>query len=596
MKKHLLALVIAVGVPAALSSLTFAAKDAVATAANLGKTIPNFTLKDTAGRDVALASFQDKKAVVVIFIGTECPINNAYMPRLMELQRAYGDRSVQFVAINSNQQDDAQRVAQHAKENEISFPVLKDWGNTVSDLFAADRTPEAFVLDGQRAIRYRGRIDDQFGVGYKRARPNRKDLEVALEEVLAGKKVSLALTQVAGCFIARAPKSKAQSNITFTKDVARIVQKNCQECHRKGQIGPMSLMTYKNVAAWAESIREAVSERRMPPWFADEHYGKYRNDRSLSEQERTTLLAWIEQGCPKGDDRDMPPPREFDPGWRIGTPDVVFTMKEADAYEVPAVGPKRGIEYKYFEVETGFTEDKWAQSAEARAGAPSVVHHIIVFIVPPKEKFVPGRGNGALLCGTAPGDMPMILQPGNAKRIPAGAKLVFQLHYTANGKAAKDRSSVAIMFAKEPPKREVRTVGVLNTNIQIPPGADNYERTKTFPINRENTHVLGFMPHMHLRGKDVKCEIIYADGKKETILWIPKYNFNWQSAYRLETPLDLPKGSKVHWTAHFDNSAKNPNNPDPTKEVRWGDQTWEEMMIGWTDMAWDIQPAVNGTK
>jgi peroxiredoxin len=596
MQRYLLAFVIASCCLAFLCQPTCSATDADKAAANLGQVIPDFRLKDTKGQAVTLASFGDKKAVVVIFVGTECVINNAYLPRLAELCRAYEPQGVQCLAVNSNQQDEVQRIAEFARENEIPFPVLKDQGGRVADLFGAQRTPEAFVLDGRRAIRYRGRIDDRFGIGYKRAQPTRHDLAIALDEVLAGKPVTQPVSPVAGCYIGRESKPKTDAQVTYAKDIAPIVQRNCQECHRPGQVAPMALLTYGDVSAWAETIREVVTEKRMPPWFADEHYGKFSNDRSLPEQERKTLLAWVDQGCPKGDDKDLPPPRAFYPGWTIGKPDVVFTMREQDAYEVPTVGPKNGIEYQYFEVETGFTEDKWVERAEAKPGATAVVHHIIVFVVPPERKFIPRQGNGRVLCGTAPGDMPMILPAGYAKKVPKGAKLVFQMHYTANGKAAKDRSAVGIIFAKEPPRHEVHSLPVLNQGIRIPAGADNYECTATYQVRNPPSSVLSFMPHMHLRGKDVKCEVVYPDGKRETALWVPRYDFNWQSAYRLETPLELGIGSKVIWTAHFDNSARNPNNPDPTREVRWGDQTWEEMMIGWTDVAVERQPGATGGK
>jgi peroxiredoxin len=559
----------------------------------LGKKIDSFSLPDTRNQRVGLEDFKDKKALAVIFIGTECPINNAFMPRLIELHKSFAQRGVQFLAINANQQDTPERVAEHARKHGLPFPVLKDKGNVVADLFGAQRTPEAFVLDGERKIRYQGRIDDQFGVGYQRPRPTRRDLAMALDEVLEGKPVSQPTTAVAGCIISRVTSPKNEGRVTFNNQVVRILQKNCQECHRPGQIGPMPLLTYDDAVAWSETLREVVEDRRMPPWYADPHYGKFSNDRSLPPADRETLLSWVGQGCPRGDDKDLPPPREFVPGWTIGKPDVIFTMKEP--YEVPAVAPKNGIEYQNFEVETNFLEDKWVERAEAKAGAAAVVHHIVVFIVAPGHKFVPKEGNAPLLCGTAPGDMPLILRPGTAKKIPAGSKLVFQMHYTANGTAQKDRSCVGLIFAREQPKRQVFSVAVANLGIRIPPGADNYERESSFTF-RNNAHILGFMPHMHLRGKDIRAEVISPDGKKETVLSVPRYNFGWQSAYRLEEPLPMPKGSRIHFIAHFDNSSKNPNNPDPTKEVRWGDQTWEEMLIGWTDVAFDLPPQGTATK
>jgi peroxiredoxin len=549
------------------------------------KPVAGFALKDAGDqKTVSLADFKDKKAVVVVFTGTECPISNAYLPRLAELHKEYASKGVQFLAVNSNSQDTADVVAAHAKKFEIPFPVLKDDGATVADLLGAKRTPEVVVLDSQRKICYQGRIDDQFGVGYKRGQPTRKDLAVAIAEVLAAKPVAVASTPVAGCLISHNREAKAAGTVTYTKNVATIFQNRCQECHRAGQIGPFSLKTYKQAVAWADTIREVILDRRMPPWYADPNHGKFENDRSLSQTERDTLLAWIDQGCPKGDDKDMPPPKDFPEGWTIGKPDVVFTMPKA--FDVPADTPKEGIPYMYFSVDSNFTEDKWIERAEAKGGAADVVHHIVVFIQPAGIKFDQKERGMRILVGTAPGDMPYIASPGTAKKVPAGSKLVFQMHYTPSGKAVKDQSSIGLIFAKQPVKNQALTMPVLNHQINIKPGEDNYHIESSFEF-RDDAHILSFMPHMHLRGKDFKYEAIFPDGKTETLLSVPRYNFNWQSSYRCANPIAVPKGTKVHCIAHFDNSAKNPNNPDPTKTVKWGDQTWEEMMIGWMDFHYD---------
>jgi peroxiredoxin len=550
-----------------------------------GKTA-NFTLKDIQGRSVSLADFSDKPAIVVVFVGTECPISNNFLLRLSELSKSFSPKGVQFLAINSNQQDQAAAVLKHAQANSIPFPVLKDEGSVVADQFGARRTPEAFVLDAERRIRYRGRIDDQFGIGFKRAQPTRRDLAVALEEVLAGKTVSVAETPVAGCFISRPARTKADGRITYGKEISRIIQKNCQECHRPGQIGPMPLLTHTSVAALADTIREVIEEKRMPPWRADPRFGKFANDRSMSQQDRNTLIAWLDDGCPKGDDEDLPPPAKYPEGWVIGQPDAIFTMSKA--YQVPAEAPKGGIPYQYFEVNTNFKEDKWVTRSEARPGAASVVHHIVVFVLYPGMDFHPKMPEAPILAGEAPGDMPLMLPEGSAKLIPKNSKLIFQMHYTPNGLAAQDRSQVGLIFAKEPPKQTVFSLAVANMKFDIPPGADSYkvESEWRFPVN---VQILSFMPHMHLRGKDFLYEAVYPDGRRETLLSVPNYNFNWQSVYRLEKPLQLAKGTKLYCTAHFDNSSKNPNNPDPTKEVHWGDQTWEEMMIGWADVAFPIK-------
>jgi peroxiredoxin/mono/diheme cytochrome c family protein len=547
--------------------------------------VADFTLNDTEGRPVSLADFRTRKAVVVVFLGTECPINNAFLPRLNELARDYACVSVQFLAVNSNRQDTPERVREHARRYGISFPVLKDEGHAVADRLGARRTPEVVVLDAQRRVCYQGRIDDQFGVGYKRAQPTRRDLVEALNEILAGKAVSVPTTPVAGCLIGRAAKPSADGAVTFTNQVVRILQKNCQECHRPGQIGPMPLLTYDDALSWSETIREVLTDGRMPPWHADPRYGHWANDRRLPADDRATLLAWLDQGCPKGDDKDLPPPRQFVKGWRIGEPDVVFTMPEE--FAVPAETPKGGVPYQHFSVKTNFAEDRWVVRAEAKEGATEVVHHIVVFIVPPGLKFIPKAGNAPVLCGTAPGDMPLILPPGMAKKVPAGSELVFQMHYTPNGRAQKDRSSVGLVFAKEPPTHRVHTmpIATMPGTLRIPAGADNHRTESAFTLARDGL-LVAFMPHMHLRGKDFLYEAIYPDGKTETLLSIPRYDFNWQSAYRCAAPLAVPKGTRIHCVAHFDNSAKNPNNPDPTQLVKWGDQTWEEMMIGWLDFVY----------
>ncbi|MFL5242312.1 MAG: redoxin domain-containing protein [Gemmataceae bacterium] len=554
------------------------------------KKIESFTLKDASGKNVSLADFKDKKAVVVVFLGTECPINNAYAPRLAELSKTYADKGVPFLAINSNSQDTPERITKHVKEFAIPFPVLKDESNRVADQFGARRTPEVFVLDKERVIRYRGRIDDQYGAGFKRPAPTRNDLAIAVDEVLAGKEVTKASTEVAGCLISRAVQPKADGKITYAKEVSRILQKNCQECHRSGQIGPMPLVTYDDAAAWSDTIREVVADQRMPPWHADPKFGKFTNDRSLTKEDRGTLLEWIKAGCPKGDEKELPAKKEFAEGWRIGKPDVVFEMEKP--YKVPAETPKGGIPYQYFGVPTNFKEDMWVQAAEARPGNRAVVHHIIVYIMKKGERRRPnedGIGDGWLV-PYAPGDMPAILAPGTAKKVPKDALLVFQMHYTPNGVEQTDRSSVGLIFAKEPPAHEMRTRSVGTQKFVIPAGASHHEVVAQ-KIFKEDALLYGLLPHMHLRGKDFAFNIFYPDGKSETLLSVPRYDFNWQSNYRLEKPLPMPAGTRIECTAHYDNSTANPNNPNANEDVRWGDQTWQEMMIGFVDYAYTKKEA-----
>jgi len=564
-----------------------------------GRKAADFCLQDPRDQGMVVLSdlLEKNKAVVVVFLGTECVLNNQFLPVLIELHQEYNSKGIAFVGINANSQDSRESVAGHARRNAIPFPVVKDAGNKVADQLGARRTPEAFVVDSSSIIRYQGRIDDQFGIGYSRAgKPTRRDLAAALDEVLAGKAVSVVRTEVSGCCIGHVAKPKENGRITYAKQVSRIVQKNCQECHRPGQIAPMSLLTFDDALAWSDTIREVVSQGRMPPWHADPRYGKFSNDRRLSPEDKETLLAWIDNGTPRGDDKDLPPPRRFPEGWRIGTPDIVIQMPEP--FEVPAKIPEGGVPYQYITVDPGFKEDRWIQRAEVHPGAPSVVHHAIVFIN--MGETYPSPMPGSLLVGAAPGETPLELPDGLAKKIPAGAKLVFQMHYTPNGKAQSDRTSVGLVFAKKPPRHRVITAPLCNLMFfslvdRIPAGADNY-KIEDEHIFRHDAHLLGLLPHMHLRGKDFLYEAIYPDGKKEILLSVPHYDFYWQSEYCLAEPLALPKGTKLHCIAHFDNSTNNPNNPDPTKNVYWGYQTWEEMMVGWFDYYLDEEdPTQSGT-
>jgi hypothetical protein len=361
----------------------------------------------------------------------------------------------------------------------------------------------------------------------------------------------------------------------------------------------MPQLTYEDALSWSDMIREVVEEGRMPPWHAHPRHDTFSNDRRLSADEKKTLLSWIKQGCPKGDPSDLPPARKFAEGWAIGKPDVVLQMPTEAT--VPATAGERGLRYRYYVVKTNFTEDKWIQAAEARPGAREVVHHIIVYVVHQPTLFGKperagdrrdGIGNG-FLTAYAPGDMPLMLKPGEAKKIPKGAALAFQMHYTPDGVERKDRSSVGLVFAKEPPKYEVRTRAVAYGGFSIPPGAPNYEVRSATTFDRD-VDLISLLPHMHLRGKDFLYVAVYPDGKRETLLSVPRYDFNWQSNYRFKKPLRLPKGARLECTAHFDNSADNPNNPDPTKRVRWGDQTWDEMMIGFVDYAFPAEAPRKG--
>ncbi len=547
----------------------------------IGHTINDFALKDLRGVSHSLAESKDSPLVVVAFMGVECPLAKLYAPRLSDLAREYSERGVTFLAIDANAQDSLAEMDHFARTFQLTFPFLKDPGNAVADQFAAERTPEVFVLDRERVVRYRGRIDDQYGfqsgVGYQRPKAAKRDLAEALDQLLNGKTVSQAITRAPGCLIGRVQVANEQSDVTFSNQIVRVFQEHCVRCHREGEIAPFSLSKYEEVVGWAPMIAEVVRESRMPPWHADPKFGHFANDSRLNDKDKQLIATWVENGAPEGNRADLPAPRQFTAGWQIAPPDRIIAMSE-QPFTVPAEGK---IEYQYFVADPGFTEDVWVREAEARPGNNAVVHHIIVFIVPPGEQSKQmGDGMREFLVGTAPGNPPMRCAPGMAKRVRAGSKLLFQMHYTANGAEQHDISSIGLVFASPSSvTREVRMDMAINTIFEIPAGADNYEAHSWRKFNSDSL-LLSFMPHMHLRGKAFRYELKYPDGTLETLLDIPKYDFNWQNSYELAEPKFVPKGTKLHCVAHFDNSENNLANPDPTHSVSWGEQTWEEMMIG----------------
>jgi hypothetical protein len=441
----------------------------------------------------------------------------------------------------------------------------------------------------------------------------------ALEALIAEKPIQITSSKVAGCLIDRvdpkpldsnrgprirsappaiveafASKSRTMSekpdSVTYSSEIAAIIQNKCQTCHRPGQAGPFALETYDDVRKHAAMIREVVDDRRMPPWHADPRFGHFANDRSLSAREHAALLAWIDHGTPLGDPNALPKPRAFADSWSIGKPDLVIEMPEA--YTVPAQGV---VEYTYFRVPTNFTEDRWVQAAEAVPGDRSVVHHIIVMVVDPKKQRSGGRARPEHFCGYAPGDVPTILPEGTAKRIPAGAELLFQVHYTPNGRVRTDRSKLGVIFAKTKVTREAFTIGIANPDLLIPPGESSVAVDSSLVVSSD-VRLLSLLPHMHLRGKDFQYSVTRPGEPTRLLLSVPAYDFGWQTVYSLAEPLALPKGSRIDCLAHFDNSESNPFNPNPKQLVRWGEQTFEEMMIGYIDVDAPVGSArINGT-
>jgi len=388
--------------------------------------------------------------------------------------------------------------------------------------------------------------------------------------------------------------AKTPTKPVFHKDVLPILQARCQGCHRPGEAAPFSLLTYKDARPWAKAIKQSVTAGKMPPWNADPEVGSWKNDRRLSAEEKQILTAWVDSGAPEGKPKDAPRPIQFTEGWQIGKPDTVLEM--AQAYEVPAKGV---VEYQWIMI-PGFKEDKWIQSFEVRPGNRSVVHHVAAFLRRPGSQWLAGLKPGipspkppganeagssdGIIAEYVPGVPPVVLPEGYAFFLAANTDIMLQLHYTPNGTAVQDVSKVGIVFAKEKPRFRVMTTAMANLGIRVPANESNYTARAALTF-ASDVEVLGMNPHMHLRGKSAELRALYPDGKTENILRVPKYDFNWQLTYEPAKGWKCPGGTRLEALFAYDNSANNPANPDPTKEVRWGDQTFEEMMVVYMHVA-----------
>lgn len=540
----------------------------------------HFTLPDHRGHDVSLSDFKDSRLVVVAFLGTECPLAKLYAVRLEQLARAYSSDQVAVIAIDSNLQDRLTEMGAFAKRHGLSYPFLKDKGSQVADLLGAERTPQVFLLDELRTVRYQGRIDDQYVVGIQRTQPEREDLKEAIQELLDGRPVQVAKTTPLGCLIGRPKTPNASSPVTYSREISRIFQKHCVECHRPGEIGPFPMQTYDDVAGWGEMIAEVVSEKRMPPWHADPHVGTFANDTSLSAEDREQIAVWVKNGCPEGNPADLPEPVHYVDGWQFDKePDLVIAMAD-QPFKVPAEATD-GIKYQQFWVPTHLTEDKWITGMEIRPGNREVVHHVIVYSHPAGRK----SKSHEFVTAYVPGLRGSPLPPGSAKKLKAGSWLRFEVHYTPNGTAQDDLTRVGFLFADpNDVTLEVKTTVAGSQDFEIKPFLDNQTFVARSAKSPATVQLISMSPHMHLRGKGFEYVAEYPDGTEEVLLKVPHYDFNWQTRYSLAEPKTIPKGTVIRCTATFDNSAKNLANPDPSATVVWGDQSWEEMLLGYMDI------------
>lgn len=603
----------------ALAALVVFAADSFADSSlvvdKLGKKIETLPLTNLDGKAAPVSVVKDQKAVVVVFLSFDCPVSNSYAVGLTELARQYESKGVSFLAVSTS--EDLKEVKKQVAEFKIPFPVYVDPKLDTTDVLKATTTPEAFLLDQNSVLRYRGRIDNAWSARLKKnAQTTEFDLKNALDEVLAGKDVKVPATQAIGCpVVAKGAVAKATTTtITYHKDVAPILQAHCQECHRPNAVGPFSLMNYKQAMNWADDIKSYTQDRKMPPWKPTEGPA-FHNDRKLTDAQIKTLAAWVDGGTPEGDSKDAPKPREFSDGWQLGKPDLVLTVQEDFV-----LGASGRDMFRCFVLPTNLEEDKYIVGFEIKPGNNRIVHHTLNFWdttgtarkmeQDAKEKakatdqdrgpgysssmgvgFRGGAGKFGGFGGWAPGQMPRFLPEGTGYFLGKGADLVIQTHYHRNGKEEKDRLQVGLYFAKQTIDKPYQVLIVNGFGLLqfIPAGKGDY-KTKGSAIVNSDCTIHSVMPHMHLLGKNVKVTMTPPEGESKTLVKIDDWDYNWQETYWFKEPINIKAGTRLDIEATYDNSEKNPNNPrNPPGMVFIGEQTTNEMLFGFLGATTDVK-------
>jgi len=554
----------------------------------VGRWLRAGTWKALDGRMVDLDARPQGKGRVVVATSSSCPLSRKYAPALGRLSAEWSARGFDFVHVAAVDSDPESDLKAMAAEAGWKSAVLRDATGGLARKLGLRSTTEAIVTDAAGTVVYRGAVDDQYGLGYSRAEAREKPLVRALEAVDRGERPVLAATTAPGCDLESGGPiaAPAVAEVTFHNRVSRILQTHCVECHHAGGPAPFELETHASASSHARAMLKQVERGAMPPWFAarakDEAHTPWINDRSLPEDDKRDLLAWLAGPRPEGNPAEAPLPFRSPGEWLIGKPDVVYALPKAVSIPADGVMP-----YQKATIETALSEDKWVTAVEIRPTAKAAVHHVLVFARPPGQR---ARGSGddsgdgtiGFFAAYVPGNTFQVYPEGFAKPLPAGTRLRFQIHYTPYGTATNDQMQIAFRFATQPPRHRIHVVGIANPMLRIPPGAPNHPESASLPVPRE-ARVLALMPHMHVRGKAFRFDWINPEGTSRTLLDVPRYDFNWQLSYRLAQPLQVPSGSRLRATAWFDNSDGNPANPDPSREVRWGEQTFEEMMLGYVE-------------
>ena len=544
-----------------------------------GDHVDNFRLLDQRGASHELYYLSDAKAVVLMAHGNGCDIVRNTLPELRQIRESYRAKGVEFLLIDSNLQDDRDAVAGEATEFGIDFPILVDDTQLIGEALGVTRTADVFVIDPKSwKLVYRGPVDDRLAYGAQRPAATRHYLTDALDAVLAGRPVDVAEANAVGCLVnlPERDRREAHARISYSEQIAPMLTAHCAACHRAGGIGPWALNGYDLVRGFAPMIREVIRTKRMPPWHADPRYGTFVGDRSMSVEDTRTLVHWIEAGAPRGAGPDpLAAQTATWSEWTLGTPDLIV---EVPTFQVPATGV---VNYQYPRVPNPLGRDVWVRAIEIIPGNRSIVHHVLAGIDDPangSQRAI--RGQIGELGGYAPGKNFFPYPADSGILLRKEASFRFQMHYTPNGKAATDITLVGYYFYDKPPKYWLHMTLLMNTSLSIPANAKAYAESIEHVFDRDVV-LFSLMPHAHLRGRSAKFTAHYPDGRKEVLLSVPKYDFNWQTAYALKPPKPLPAGTRIVFDMSWDNSAQNPANPDPNRVVYWGEQTWDEMNVGW---------------
>ena len=549
-----------------------------ALAAGPGDLIDNFRLLDQQGRSRELYYLSDAKAVVLMVHGNGCPIVRQAMPAVRELREQYRGLGVEFLLINSNLQDEREALAAEAAEFGIDFPILSDETQLIGEALGVERTAEVFVIDPKTwKLVYRGAIDDRLDYEKQKPTASKRYLADALDATLAAKPVTVAQTRSVGCIVnfPEHGRHAEHAAISYSETIAPLLQANCVACHRTGGVAPWAMSSYAMVRGFAPMIREVIRTKRMPPWHADPHYGSFIGDRSLVTKDVQTLVHWVEAGAPRGAGPDpLAGQLAAKSEWTLGTPDLIV---EVPAFDVPATGV---VEYKYPSLPNPLGRDAWVRAVEIIPGDRAVVHHVLAGLSDPQSPQTERVAQIAAFGGYAPGKNAFFYPDDTGVLLRKDARLLFQMHYTPNGKPSRDITRIGYYFADKTPRHPLHLTFLMKGSLAIPPHAKSHTETVEYVYDRP-VMVYTLMPHAHLRGKASRFTAIYPDRRQEVLLNVPKYDFGWQTTYVLEKPKVLPAGTKIVFDMTWDNSAQNHANPDPNKTVHWGDQTWEEMNAGW---------------